>query len=99
MNKDIASATLMGITTSVGLYTAFLPKITEIRNTSPVSSEADAIRLGELAAGALTIGVGLTASSMTRSPYPFVLSIVAALAMVCMYETVLNSYPSRGKAT
>jgi hypothetical protein len=88
---DIVSSSLMGITTSVGLYTAFLPKINEIRKTPPTSDEATSIRMGELAAGALTVAIGMTASTLVKSPYPAALTIASALAMVCMYEMVLNA--------
>jgi len=88
---DVVSSSLLGITTSVGLYTAFLPKIPDIRKTPPSSDEAQSIRMGELAAGSLTVAIGLTASTLVKSPFPAALSIASALAMVCMYEMVLNA--------
>lgn len=95
---DVVSSTLLGITTSVGLYTAFLPDLREIRKTPPSSEDARSIRMGELAAGALTIGIGITATTMVHSPMPLALSIASALAMVCMYETILNA-PATTKGT
>lgn len=88
---DVISSSLMGVTTSVGIFTAFLPKINEIRHTPPTSEEAKGIRTGEIAATALTVAIGATASTLVKSPYPVALSLASALAMVCMYEMILNT--------
>lgn len=89
--SQVASSVLLSVTTSVSTFTALLPPFAEVRKAS--KSDVDMrndVRLGEAAASSLVISIGLIASAMTDSHMPAVVSVVAALVLVAMYETVLS---------
>lgn len=87
-----ASAVLLSVSQSVVVFTALLPPFGEVRkgNVNDPDMRAD-VRLGEAAASALVIGIGLIASGVTGSPLPTVASAVCAAALVLMYESVLRN--------
>lgn len=87
-----ASAILLSVTQSVVVFTALLPPFADVRKASPADRDARAdVRLGEAAASALVIGIGVIASGVTGSPGPAVASVVCALVLVGLYESVLNN--------
>lgn len=87
-----SSAILLSVTQSVVVFTALLPPFTEVRKADKhdIDMRAD-VRLAEAAASTLVIGIGVIASSVTKSPAPAMASIVCALLLVGMYESVLNN--------
>jgi hypothetical protein len=88
----IGPATL-AVSQGISAFTTFLPSISDIRKANPgedVSMAAD-VRLGEVAAVALTVGVGAVASSLTGSPVPVVVAVTVSVLMVCMYEATLRA--------
>ena len=93
IDPGLIGPTTMGLTQSLALFQGFLPKFTDIRRQDP-ASDADFVkdvRMGELAAALLTIGVGAIMSSLTGTPYPAVISVISALGLVMLYETALRS--------
>lgn len=86
------SVTTMALTTSLGAFYQMLPPISEVRKRSAGESEfAGDVRMGELMATAVTIGIGGIASSLSGSSTPAILSLLLALALVGMYEYTLRS--------
>lgn len=87
-----ASAVLLSVSQSVVVFTALLPPFAEVRkgDVNDPDMRAD-VRLGEAAASALVIGIGLIASGVTGSPLPTVASAACAIALVLMYESVLRN--------
>lgn len=97
MNSDTISASLLAVTSGVGLYTSFLPDMAEVRKAMPDDELSRDVRIGEVAATSLTVAIGVTASSLSKSVVPAMLSIVAAGGMIFMYESILRS-PAPEKA-
>lgn len=85
------SAILLSVTQSVAVFTALLPPFSDVRKANPADRDARAdVRLGEAAASALVIGIGIMASGLTGTPAPAVASVVCALVLVGLYESVLQ---------
>lgn len=91
-NGQNASAILLSVSQSVVVFTALLPPFAEIRKADKNDKDmVNDVRLGELAASALVIGIGVIASGVVNSPAPVAASVVCALALVGMYEGVLHN--------
>lgn len=88
----IGPATL-AITQGIGAFNTFLPKLSDIRKADPAHDPdfAADVRVGEMAAVALTVSVGAIVSSLTGSPVPAVIAVLISLGLVVMYETTLNA--------
>jgi len=88
----IGPATL-GVTTGIGAFTTFLPKLSDVRKADPLSDPAMAadVRLGEIAAVASTIGIGIITSSLTGSPIPAYTALAMSLVLVTLYECTLRA--------
>jgi hypothetical protein len=64
-----------------------------VRKASPTDHDARAdVRLGEAAASALVVGIGVIASGVTGTPGPAVASVLCALVLVGLYESVLAQH-------
>ena len=85
---------MLSVTTGVQAFYTLLPKLSEIRKADPVANPdiAADVRMGEVGAVALTLGVGAIASSLTQSPLPAVTGAVMALVLVGVYEAALRSH-------
>lgn len=90
---EIIGPTTLALTQGVAAFHTFLPSLTDIRKNTPHNDPAFAadVRMGEVASVALTVGIGVIASSLTGSSVPALVSLVAALGLVVMYESVLRS--------
>lgn len=92
-NSNAASATLLSVTNSVVVFTSLLPPFADVRKASPGDHDMrNDVRLGEAAASALVIGVGIVASGVSGSPAPTIISVIAAIVLVSMYESVLKTH-------
>lgn len=86
-----ASAILLSVSQSVVVFTALLPPFADVRKGNKADPNMrDDVRMGELAASALVIGIGIIASGVAGSPTPAMASVLCAVALVFMYETVLS---------
>lgn len=93
VDAAVFGPTTLSLTQAVGSFNMFLPKLSDIRKAHPTtdpSFTAD-VRTGEVAAVALTVGIGAIVSSLTGSPVPTVVAVVASLGLVALYETTLRS--------
>lgn len=93
MDPNVIGPATLAITQSFTAFNALLPKFGDIHDKHPSTSPAfaDEVRMGEIAASALSIGIGLIVSSLTRSSVPVTVSVIMALGLVTMYEKVLRS--------
>lgn len=98
MDPSVVSASLLSVTSGIGVFTGLLPELSEVRKTLPDTDVANDVRMGEFAATALVVGIGVTATAMTKNPAPFIISIVSAIVLVSMYESVLHATPVERKA-
>lgn len=83
----------LGITQGVTAFNVFLPKFTDIRKADPANNPEFAadVRMGEVAAATVTIGIGMIASSITGSSVPTVTAVVVVLMLVVLYESTLKA--------
>lgn len=87
----IGPATL-GVTQGISAFTTFLPKLSDVRKAGPTDIDIAAdVRLGEVAAVTLTIGIGVITSSLTGSPVPAYTALLMCLVLVCLYESTLRA--------
>lgn len=94
----IGPATL-SITQAIGSFSTFLPRLSDIRKEDGTNPEfVNDVRVGEIAAVAVTVGVGAIVSSLTGSPVPAVVAVVVAIGLVMLYEATLNTTPKEKTA-
>lgn len=93
--EAIGPATL-ALAQTIGAFNVFLPKFSDIRRATPnIDRETTLdVRMGEVAALALSVGVGVIASALTGSPIPAFVALVMGGIMVCLYEATLRSNPN-----
>lgn len=73
-------------------FATFLPRLSDVRKANAATDTdmtAD-VRLGEVAATAITIGVGVIASSLSGSPVPMYAAAFVALILIVVYECALR---------
>lgn len=98
MSDATPTVSLLCITTAIATFTTVMPDISEVRKASKDSDLVNDVRVGEVSASVLMVGIGLVASSLTKSPVPAMFTIVAVVLLVLVYETVLQA-DLRGIAT
>lgn len=101
MDANAYGPATLAMTQTVGLFQFFLPKLSDVRKAS--MDDADMVgdvRMGEIGATALCLGIGAMVSSLTGTPVPVYVSLLTALALVCLYESTLKANrpmePKRG---
>lgn len=92
VSPELVGPATLGVTQGISAFTTFLPKLSEVRKAGPndVDTAAD-VRLGEIAAVTLTIGIGVITSSLTGSPVPAYTAVFMCLVLVCLYESTLRA--------
>jgi len=93
MSEGVASSTLLIVTASVTAFTSLLPEFSDVRKATGQADLTNDVRLGEVAAFGMVTAIGLTATSLTKSPIPAMVGIISAVALVVMYESVLSATP------
>lgn len=88
----IGPATL-GVTQGISAFVTFLPKLSEVRkaNVEVNTDTAADVRLGEIAAVTLTLGIGVITSSLTGSPVPAYTAVFMCAVLVTLYECTLRA--------
>lgn len=94
-DANAAGIATLAITQGFTQFNVFLPKLSEVRKATPGDSIASDVRVGELAAVAGTMGVGLIASSLSGSKLPAIVSAIVCALMLGIYESVLCTHPER----
>lgn len=84
---------MLGVTAGINTFANFLPKFSDIRKADPVNNPdiAADVRMGELAGVTLTMGIGVIASSLTRSSVPTFTALVMCVFLVGVYESALRA--------
>lgn len=92
MDASLLGPSTLAVTQGLSAFQSFVPKLSEIRRADPVANPdlAADVRLGELAAVTLTVGVGAIASSFTGSNAPIVTAVIVSATMVFIYESTLR---------
>jgi len=92
--SDALGPATIAIGQSVGAFQFFLPRLSDVRKAD-VDTDPDMagdVRLGEIAASALTLGIGIMVSSLSGSPYPAYVSVLMCLILICVYESALKAH-------
>lgn len=91
-NPDLLGPTSLAITQGVSAFMAFLPKLSDVRksNLTDVDMVGD-VRLGEIAATTLCVGMGTIVSSLTGSSIPTFIAVLVSAILVCIYEGALRT--------
>lgn len=85
------TAASLSLGQTVTAYTFFLPPLREVRQAGADNATIRGdVRMGQVAAGALSIGVAAIMSSLTSSTLPIVVSFIVAIIIAFMYETALR---------
>ncbi len=92
-NPEMFGPATFALGQTVSAFTTFLPKFTEIRKANPKDNPdiAADMRMGEIAAVTVSLGIGAIASSMTGSPVPVVVSLLVCVILVVLYESTLTA--------
>lgn len=89
MTADAAAltASTLALSQTMASYATFMPPLREVRQAGPndASMRGD-VRLGQIAAGALSLGVALVLANMTGSTLPVTAAVAVALIIAIVYE-------------
>jgi hypothetical protein len=89
-DATVISAATISMTQALALFQNFLPRFSEIRATDPSNGDmVRDVRMGELAAVLMTLGVGGMTSALTNSAVPAVIALLTSVGLVCLYEAAL----------
>lgn len=93
MSADLGIATF-AIAQGMTSFMAFLPRLTDVRKASfaDPSFTAD-LRIGELGAGVITMGIGGIIAALTGNKLPLIVSLFVVVTIVVLYESVLRIQP------
>lgn len=90
-NPNMFGPASMVLGQTISSFTTFLPPLAEVRKAGPDDADiAGDVRLGEIAASAVAIGVGAIASSLLGDPTPTLIAALVAFALILVYETALR---------
>lgn len=84
---------VMALTQGISIFTNFLPPLSEVRRNDPsVNPEFAAdVRVGEMAAVGLTVGIGAVSAALSKSNTPIVIALVTAVGLILIYESTLRA--------
>lgn len=90
--SDIMGPAALSISQGISAFQFFLPKLSDVRKADPANDPdiVGDVRMGEIAAITLCVGVGAIVSSLSRSAIPAVVSALMAGILVCLYESALH---------
>ena len=90
---EYAGVTMLSVTSALTAFTTFLPPLSDVRRATDDGDFAADVRMGEVAAALLTMGVGSVASAVSGSGVPFAISVLTAATLVLLYEYTLRGRP------
>lgn len=90
MSSDALGAATIALGQSVGAFSLFLPRLSDVRRSSDDPDMVGDVRMGEVAAGAICLGTGFIVSSLSGSPYPAMVAVLMFAILMVVYETALR---------
>lgn len=88
------SVSSVAVGQTVGAYQFLMPRLAEVRQAGAEDvAMARDVYIGQVAAAALSIGVGMMLTVLTGSKLPVVVSVFVALIIGGMYHYALRSEP------
>jgi len=91
-NAAALTGAALSLSQTQSAYAFFLPPLREVRQagkSDPVMTGD--VRLGQIAAGSLTIGIGVIMGGLTGSSLPVLVSIAIGLIIAFVYELALRN--------
>lgn len=87
----IIAAATVSLGQSISAYSFFLPPLRDVRKSSPAEPGMRGdVRMGQLAAGVVSVSVGLMLSILAGSRIPLIVAVIMAFVVGMLYETALN---------
>lgn len=92
VSPEMVGVVTLALTQAVSVFNAFLPPLTEVRRSSVGDRTALLdVRIGEVAAAAMVVGIGCVLSTLIGNSRPLVVSLLGAVGMMGVYEYALRS--------
>lgn len=86
-----SAAASIALGQTVGAYAYFLPPLREVRRAGSTDPQMRGdVRMGQIAAGALSLGVAAILANLTKSTVPVIGTLIVALIIAFLYETALR---------
>lgn len=91
-NPDIVGPASLVVSQSFSAFQFFLPKLSDVRRADPVNNPdiVGDVRMGEVGAITLAVGVGAILSNLTGSVVPSFVAFIMVAVLVCLYEAALR---------
>jgi undecaprenyl pyrophosphate phosphatase UppP len=87
-----ATAATVSLGQTVAAFTFFLPKLSEVRQAARDDSLVRGdVRLGQVAATALAVGVGLMMYKLSDSIAPVTIAVLTSLIVGAIYEVAMDT--------
>jgi hypothetical protein len=92
VDPSVIGPATLSMTQALSLFSQFVPRFSEISAADP-NDEATVrdVRMGELAAVLMTLGIGGMTSALTGSSVPAVIACTTCVGLVMLYEMALKS--------
>lgn len=90
--SDVFGPATLAAGQTLSTFTTFLPRLSDVRKANRASDldmVAD-VRMGEVAAAAISMGIGVVASSLSGSAIPMYAMAFVAIIVICVYEAALR---------
>lgn len=91
VDPAILGIAMTTVSQGANAFQQYVPKLADIRKSNGDPEIIGDVRMGEVAAVALTMGVGVIASSLTGSPTPAVVAAIICISLVILYESALRA--------
>lgn len=89
--SDVFGPASLAAGQTLSTFSTFLPRLSEVRKASREDTDIIGdVRLGEVAACAISIGIGVIASSLSGSPIPMYAAAFIAVILIVVYESALK---------
>ncbi len=90
-NPAIFGPASLSISQAISGFSTFLPKLSEVRKAAPNDPDMTGdVRMGEIGATSVVLGVSILTSSLTGSPAPILTGMLMCLVMIVLYEIALR---------
>lgn len=93
VSPEVMGPATLTLGQSLSMFQVFMPKFTDIGQHVPGSDPyfIKDVRMAEMAASLVTLGIGAVTSSLSGSPVPSVVSVVCVIGLITLYESALRA--------
>lgn len=93
VDPSVIGPSLQAATTAFSAFNTFLPDLTKIReaNAELEPQLVANVRMGEVAAAGVVMGIGAISSALTGDPTRALVAAIAVIALVFLYEMTLRA--------